>query len=271
MKIDIEKINNMPDGERFNYLRQNKDLLIKTKKSTPDHADVCNFGIINIGTSRKSVEKEQDNGIIRRKVVANTSNWIDSQMDMILPGAVTKSLKERKSLIPHLHDHIHRLDAKVGEVFDIYEMIIQLTDLGLAKMGSTTVLVFETDIYKSYNDQIYNQYKHNKINQHSIGLQYIDIALAINDPNDNDHYDIWVKYIDMAINKELAIERGYFWIVREYKLLENSSVLFGANELTPTLMQAALDAPEKQIAVDAPEFREKKELNFEYIINNLKL
>ena len=232
-------------SDRFKYLKENEDKLIKTKRSTPDFADVCNVGILKIDSAVK-VDKVADNGIIRKTVVANTANWLDSQNDLILPGAPAKSIRERKSMIPHLHDHVHQLDAKIGEVIDIYEMLINLNDLGIDKSGTTTVLIFVTDVYKSYNEQIYNQYKENKINQHSIGLQYIDMQLAINDPNDAKYYDVWNKYFDQIINKEKAINEGYFWAVKEYKLLENSSVLFGANELTPTLMQAAINAPEKQ-------------------------
>src|SRR5690554_3340994 len=57
---------------------------------------------------------------LRVKVVANTANWIDSHMDMILEGAATKSIKERKHIIPHLYDHKHSVMAEVGDVADIY-------------------------------------------------------------------------------------------------------------------------------------------------------
>jgi DNA-directed RNA polymerase len=41
-----------------------------------------------------------------------------------------------------------------------------------------------------------------------------------------------------VINKDVAMKRGYFWVVYEIKLLEVSAVLWGANELTPTIHQA---------------------------------
>jgi hypothetical protein len=47
--------------------------------------------------------------------------------------------------------------------------------------------------------------------------------------------DFWNKYYKDIINKEFVDEYGFFWVVNEIKLLEVSAVLFGANELTPTL------------------------------------
>jgi hypothetical protein len=112
---------------------------------------------------------------------------------------------------------------------------MKLTDLGLNQSGSTQVLIFETDVMASYNEKIFNQYKLKKINQHSIGLQYVKISLCINDKDSEKEYDFWNKYYPQVINKEVVDQRGYFWVVTEIKLLENSCVLFGSNELTPTL------------------------------------
>ena len=42
------------------------------------------------------------------------------------------------------------------------------------------------------------------------------------------------KY-DSIINKEKIDKSGYFWYVTEIKLFEISAVLFGSNELTPTV------------------------------------
>lgn len=123
----------------------------------------------------------------------------------------------------------------MGDVVDIYSQTISLTELGLSKSGTTEVLVFETDIRKDYNEKVYYKYLKGKVKQHSIGLQYIKLGLAINDDEDTAHYELWNKYIDQVINREMVEQHGYFWVVHEIKLLENSAVLFGSNELTPTL------------------------------------
>ena len=46
---------------------------------------------------------------------------------------------------------------------------MSLSELGINAIGSTQVLIFETDIKKLYNEQVFNLYKSGKINQHSIG------------------------------------------------------------------------------------------------------
>ena len=48
-------------------------------------------------------------------------------------------------------------------------------------------------------------------------------------------YEAWEKYIEYAVNPELAENRGYFWAVTEAKAIEGSAVPLGSNWLTPTL------------------------------------
>jgi len=88
---------------------------------------------------------------------------------------------------------------------------------------------------KDYNEKVFNQYKMGRVNQHSIGLQYLQLELAINDEESEKEFDFWNKYYDQIINKEEADKKGFFWVVQEIRLIENSAVLFGSNEATPTL------------------------------------
>lgn len=220
------------------YLKENKSKIIEQKKAMPIFSEASNFNVsaVKSKTAIKSNEPiNEDVDVIRVKVVANTANWLDSHMDVLLPDCWTKSINERKNIIPHLHDHIHKIDAKIGEVVDIYSSQLSYSEIGIDGNGSTQALVFITDVMKSYNEKVFNQYKSGKVNQHSIGLQYIKIDLAINDEDSEKELEFWNKHINQIINPEAAIERGYFWVVQEIKLLENSAVLFGSNEMTPTL------------------------------------
>lgn len=249
----------IPEGlkgkELFKFLVANKAALIAEKKSMVKRTDACTYSPslfrVQKATANKSevieeIDDEADaasgNGnmlpdaeSLRVRVVANTANWCDSQYDVLLRDAAKKSIKDRKGMIPHLHDHIHSIEAKVGEVVNISLVDINLTDLGVNMPGFTQAIVFETDIFKTYNEKIFNQYRIKKINQHSIGLQYVSIELCINDPECEKEMDFWNKYYPLVINKDVVDERGFFWVVSEIKLLENSCVLFGSNELTPTL------------------------------------
>lgn len=225
--------------ELIDYLINHKTEIINQKKSTPIFSD--NFVCKNLNHSeietviKEQGEEDRDPFVLNVRTAANTANFIDSHMDMILPNAPKKSIRERKGIIPHIHDHIYQATAKVGEVKDITLEDISLKELGLKGTGTTQVTVFETDIIKDYNAQVFAQYKNNGANQHSIGLQYMDIDLAVNNPDSKAEYKIWEKYYTQAINKEVAEQRGFFWVVKQYRLIENSTVLFGSNSATPTI------------------------------------
>jgi len=242
MKVIIPK--NLKGPALTEFLLENKSALIAQKKAmpvkfcdavsyVPDLIVDKNGKIIKASNSVKA--DVEDSGVIRVKVVANTSLWCDSQMDVLLLDSAKKSIRERKGLIPHLHDHIYSIEAELGIVKGIYYQDIPLSELGLTKPGNAQCLIFESDIYKSDNERIYNKYKAGRIKQHSIGLQYVKLELAINDEESEKEFDFWNKYINQVINPEVPMERGFFWVVPEYKLLENSAVLFGSNILTPTL------------------------------------
>jgi hypothetical protein len=197
----------------------------------------------------------EDATSLRVKVVANTALFMDSQMDVLIPDCWKTTIKQRKGMIPHLHDHIHEIGAEIGDVVDIYSQDISLSDLGINKSGKTQCLIFETDVKKSYNEIVYNKYKNKKIKQHSIGLQYIKLDIAINDEESEKEYNFWKKYYDQLINPEMADERGFFFVIQEIKLLENSAVLFGSNELTPTLSVGKIDSlqlPGSEPVVESP-------------------
>lgn len=238
MRVKIPEFQTKKD--RFEYLIQNKSRLIEQKKSMPIKSDPVYFGSTKVFNKGENAFKSNepvlgDLDTLRVKVAANASNWIDGHKDMLLPGAAMKSIKERKGIIPHLHDHIHELDAELGDVVDIYYQTLSLIELGFNSPGSTDVLVFITDLIKSYNPKVFEKYQKGKIKQHSIGLQYMKLELCINDSDYEKEQDFWNKYYPQVINKDVADEDGYFWIVPEFKLIENSAVLFGSNILTPTL------------------------------------
>jgi len=192
-------------------------------------------------TAIKGVFKNDENEL-KRTIVGNTYLWMDSHDDVHAKSVFTKSIKERKSSIFHLHDHEYKLVAKVGEPIDIYENEISWKELGVNKSGTTQALFMDSDIKKDYNPQIFNAYKSGQINQHSVGMQYVKIDLAVNDEEFEEEYKVWQDNIDSIGNKEHAESKGYFWFVREAKLIEISAVLLGSNELTPTIAEQKTEA-----------------------------
>lgn len=180
-------------------------------------------------------ENDEAKGILKRAIVANTYNWLDSHGDVHLSGLFAKSIQERAKRIPHLHDHKFEIGAKVGRPISFTETPFKWRALGWAKNGDTEVLLMETQIEKALNATVYGEYLSDQVDQHSVAMQYVKIELAVNDENYVNEYKTWQEIMPMIGNKAEAEEKGYFWAVREAKLIEVSAVLLGSNELTPTL------------------------------------
>jgi hypothetical protein len=81
------------------------------------------------------------------------------------------------------------------------------------------------------------QYANGWVKNHSVGMRYVNLELAINSEAeyDKEYKERWDKYYPIVANKELADERGYMWIVSEAKIVEGSAVVMGSNSATPTL------------------------------------
>ena len=178
---------------------------------------------------------------LERTIIGNTYLWMDSHEDVHDKGCFAKSVKENKSVF-HLHDHEFKITSKVGEASKVYEDAIEWKSLGVNKEGTTQALFMDTEIFKDYNTQIFNEYKANRINQHSVGMQYVKIELAVNDEKYDDEYKVWQDNITKLGNPEQAEKVGYFWLVKEAKLIEISAVLAGSNSLTPTMQEDKTEA-----------------------------
>lgn len=238
MKVLID--DTLKGKDLFNALLANKSQLIAQKKALPKFTEaVCVTPDLFHVKEQQAVKTAigyvaPDATSVRVKLVANTALFMDSQKDVLLPDCWAKSIKDGKGRL-HLKDHNYSIDAQVGDVVNIYSQEVSLTELGINQAGTTQSLIYESDVQKSYDEKTFNKYKSGNIRQHSIGLQYVKIDLAINDSDYKEEFANWNKYIDQIINKEDAQAAGYFWIVPEIKLIEVSAVLMGANELTPTL------------------------------------
>ena len=230
---------------------KNKSEIIRLKKAEIKSVKGGVSFVAPENTKLKSVYFNSENKL-QRTIIGNTYNWMDEHDDVHAFNIFSKSIKENKQNIFHLHDHLYQLSAKVGEPIDIYENKIKWSDLGINKEGETMALFMDTEIIKSYNEKIFDQYFKSKINQHSVGMQYVKIDLATKSDEYEEEHKIWVDNIDKIGNKEKAEEKEYFWLVREAKLIEISAVLKGSNGLTPTLenKEAVNDTSKKEPSND---------------------
>tara|TARA_R110001592_G_scaffold208922_2_gene460029 strand:- start:2372 stop:3175 length:804 start_codon:yes stop_codon:yes gene_type:complete len=223
--------------EEIDYLVEHKKEIIEFKKAVVKHTTPTTTDKENCSTVKAlSTSKEHDtDNVIKRTVIGNTYNWLDSHGDVHLDGTFGKSISERQNKIWHLHDHEQKITAKVGIPSKIYEENVAWSDLGIKKAGTTTALMMDSDIRKDYNNLIFQEYKDGNIDQHSVGMYYVKIDFAVNDKEHKAEFKTWNDNIENIGNREKAEELGYFYAVKEAKLVEISAVLQGSNELTPTI------------------------------------
>jgi hypothetical protein len=217
------------------YIVKNKLAIIQEKKSIPKMADVATY-LEKIEEAEKAFLYENGDGVVKRTIVANTYLWKDSHDDVHMPGLFSKSIQERGTRIPHLHDHEFKMSARVGRLLSISEQPMKWTELGVQKKGTTTVLLAESQIEKELNSSIYKEYLTDSVDQHSVAMQYVKMDLAVNDDEYSEEFKVWQSVFPQLGNPEEAEKDGYFWVVREAKLIEISAVLLGSNVLTPTLI-----------------------------------
>lgn len=229
--------------ELFRHLHQNKSLLIAQKKSQLKHADAISFFNLchkedKAEISNKAVLNEADLiklDAIRVKSVINTTNLFDSHNDVHINGIWNKSVKEQY-VFYLVKEHIFNFDNIISDEVEAQIKTMTWIQLGFNWEGKTQALIFDSIVQKSDNHQMFDKYVKGKVRNHSVGMQYVKVFLAINsDESDyKEEKEVWDKYFPEIINKEDALERGYFWAVTEAKIIEGSAVTRGSNWATPT-------------------------------------
>jgi hypothetical protein len=224
--------------ELFKELITNKKELISLKKSETKNADAVSYGYIetaksNVSKAIASADLPQELNV---KVVINTTNYLDSHGDVHIDGIWNKSVKDNSSFL-HLQEHVRSFDKIITDSAKGSISTMTWKQLGFNYNGSTQALIFESTIDKLRNGFMLKQYANGWVKNHSVGMRYVNLELAINSEAeyDKEYKDIWDKYYSVIANKELADERGYFWAVTEAKIIEGSAVVMGSNSATPTL------------------------------------
>jgi hypothetical protein len=255
-------------AELFAYLVENKAELINLKKSVVKHSDVVSSVIEDaepvITKGKYPYENNEEAGSLKRTIIANTYNWLDSHADVHLNGVFAESIKQKGTKIFHLNSHQMDFSAKIGKPLAIYEKEISWRELGQGKTGMTQALFLESEIKRDYSETMYKAYLNDEVDQHSVGMQYVKIALAVNDEeNYPKEFEEWQKHIGKIGNRSLAEQKGYFFAVYEAKLVEVSAVMLGSNELTPTLggnKTNPLEAVELKVIDSVPAVEQSEEV-----------
>jgi len=227
--------------ELFKALIDNKKELVSIKKSATKNADAVSFGYldtsIKIDTNKEDVQSQMQNPeSLNVKVVINTTNFLDSHGDVHINGIWNKSVKDNVSFL-HLQEHEREFDKVITDSAKGYVQSMAWKKLGLPYEGKTEALIFESTIDKKRNEFMLNQYANGWVKNHSVGMRYVSLELAINTEAeyDKEYKALWDEFYPVIANKETADERGYFWVVKEAKIIEGSAVVMGSNSATPTL------------------------------------
>lgn len=140
----------------------------------------------------------------------------------------------------HLQEHKMQFDKIIsdGQNLNAFTKTYDFRELGYDIDGTTQALVFDSVIEKDRNEYMFDQYKQNRVNNHSVGMQYVKLLLAVNSSDFAEEKEIWDIYYPQIANKERADENGLFWVVKEAKVIEGSAVPIGSNTVTPTLEPA---------------------------------
>lgn len=219
--------------ELFAFLIENKETLITQKKSELKKADgISVLSLPGVGMTNKAVDVKDS---ISVKAVINTTNVIDSHSDLHIHGLWDKSLRENRRVM-HLQEHTMSFKSIIadGEDLKAYTQDFTWKELGYDMEGNTQALVFDSNVKENRNSYMFKEYKQGHVNNHSVGMIYVKLRLAVNDEDYEVEKGVWDKYAPMVSNKE-ALEKGYFWAVLEAKVVEGSAVPIGSNSFTPTL------------------------------------
>lgn len=162
---------------------------------------------------------------------ANTALYFDSDDDIFLPGVNEKSIKEHgpasssDQKIIHLSNHQWLVEKQPGMVTHLEEK--EITYKGRKVHGT----YFETRMSNTqYGTDMLINYQENVYNQHSEGFQYLDGFWI-----DSDDKEQWTKYLNLVLNPKDMEAKGYAFVWKQVRYFEHSTVVLGANALTPYL------------------------------------
>ena len=225
----------------IDYLVSNKAKLISQKKSATKEADPISNGIQLLIGKDDSVVKADGSGNypispdatqIKVRSIINTTKLFDSHGDVHFDQLWNKSLKEGSFSL--IQEHQFNFKGTISDNVKAFTKQMDWHELGINYEGKTQALVFDSVIDKSENEYMFDKYRTGKVNQHSVGMQYVKMDLAVNDNRYEKEFATWEKHFEDIANKEDVLNAGYFWAITEAKVIEGSAVKRGSNWATPT-------------------------------------
>jgi len=232
------KIPLIEDKEQlYDWLAANKSALIAQKKATIKHADAIYYMAPMVSDKGDVVKAEmiaETATKIKVRSIINTTKLLDSHDDVHIDQLWNKSLKETKDNYL-VNQHNFTFEGIISDNVKAFAKQMTWAELGYAGWeGTTQALVYDSVIDKNDSPFMFDRYKRGQVKNHSVGMRYVKVDMAINDAKYEKEFAVWEKYYPVIANKEAADNLGYFFAVTEAKNIEGSAVVKGSNFVTPT-------------------------------------
>jgi hypothetical protein len=216
------------------FMRKNYDDLLGLKKLEYKTKSEPKINDLLLGKSFMPTIESITNDIIEIKAVVNTTNIIDSHMDLHMDKIWNKTVMDNP-FTHHLKQHEQKFESVISGKARQYNETMNFLQLGLNKDFATTANINHFTIDKKKDPFMFDKYANGEVLEHSVGMSYVSLDLAYYDEDSQKNMDFFELAKSMAVNPEIADENGYVWVVYEAKKREGSAVVFGSNSVTPTL------------------------------------
>lgn len=250
-----KKFTDKMDQTRF--IRENLSQLkaLKMSEYKTDSDIMCKDGLQS--KEFTPIIEDITSDIIEIKAVINTTNVIDSHMDLHVKGIWNKTVNDNPYTY-HLKQHENMFESVLSSRAKNINEVMNFKDLGLNIDKEMEANINILTLEKSKNPFMFDQYVAGEVKQHSVGMIYVNLELAWYDEDSKKDMDFfnWAK--SEAINPEVADHYGYCWVVREAKKREGSAVVFASNSITPTLYVKNYE-PQRSTQKTEPEQSTQKE------------
>ena len=220
--------------DQARFIKENVTALkaIKKEQYKTDSEIVLKEGLLT-GTFAPEIGTISSD-IIEVKAIINTTNVIDSHMDLHLMGIWNKTVKDNP-YTHHLKQHERIFESVLSSKARNYNERMNFKDIGVNADMEMDANINHFILSKSEHPFMFAKYINGEVTQHSVGMMYLDYDIAFYDEDSKKEMDFFNEMKALSINPEVAEEAGYLWIHREAKKREGSAVVFGSNPITPTL------------------------------------
>lgn len=227
----------------FKALKENKEDIVALKKAQIQKSCEKNSTVVARPLDYLKLSEQVKNIALDDNyyyIVVNTTKVLDSHSDLHLDGLWKRTIKAQQGKNYLVADHKLELEKVIAkkEYIEMFTATIPFALVGKDYEGETQAL-----IYKVRKDKIINKTAKEWLDsgdsiEASVRMQYVDIELAMDSEAKADEAEkkAFDNTIDLIANKSEFEEIPYFWIVKEAKQIQESSlVVFGSNDVTGQL------------------------------------